>query len=60
MTMRTARAWALLAGLGALVIAGLETSVAVDLAAGAFCIACAAALVRLDGLRRSGRRARRR
>jgi hypothetical protein len=53
-TTRTARTWALLAGLGAVVAASLDASTGAYALAGVVCIACAVFLVYLDSLRRRG------
>jgi hypothetical protein len=49
---RTRRLWLVLAGFGALVAGQAAGSTAARVAAGGFCLACGAALIALDGLRK--------
>lgn len=52
MDVRTARVWAVLAGLCGLLAAGVWQSYAAFLLGGVACVLAAAALVALDGLRK--------
>jgi hypothetical protein len=54
MTTRTARLWAVLAGLAAIVVSTLAGTVLSEVLAGIACILLAAFLVALDGLRKRG------
>jgi len=55
MTARTARWWIVLAGVAAVAAAALSGSGWSLAAGGMFCLACAVALVALDGQRKRGR-----
>lgn len=56
MRLRTLRSWIVLAGLAAICCAAVSPSRAVEVLAGATCLACATSLVLLDGLRKRSRR----